>query len=82
MKAYGGHWLEASGQLHAPAVLPPREVALGRRLGGLEILFVRYEEVKIVDPTRTRTPACRQSLYRLSYRASYTFALRDKIDTE
>jgi hypothetical protein len=55
-------WLEVSGQLHAPAALPPRKAAqytLDRRLSGLQTPSGRYGEVKILDPTGTRTPTPR-----------------------
>jgi hypothetical protein len=65
-----------SGQLHAPAALPPGKrprYPFYRRLGGPQSRSGRYGEVKIFYPTGTRTPAspCRpapsQPLYRLSY---------------
>jgi hypothetical protein len=53
------HWLELSGQLHAPATFPPGKkppVPFGIRLGGTKNWSGRYEEMKILDPTGTRTP--------------------------
>jgi hypothetical protein len=48
-----------NGQLHAPAVLPrakgPR-YPLDRRLGGPQSRSGLFGEVKILDPTGTRTP--------------------------
>jgi hypothetical protein len=49
-----------SGQFHAPAALPPRKsprYPFYRRLGGPQSRSGRYGEVKIFDPTGTRTPA-------------------------
>jgi hypothetical protein len=49
-----------SGQLHAPAALPPEKrprYPFYRRLGGPQSRSGRYGEVKIFDPTGTRTPA-------------------------
>jgi hypothetical protein len=55
------HLLEVSGQLHAPAALPPRKdtprYPFYRRLGGPQSRSGRYGEVKIFYPTGTRTPA-------------------------
>jgi hypothetical protein len=72
-----------SGQLHAPATLPPGMSArypLYRRLGGPQSRSGRYGVVKIFFcPTGTRTPASpgrparSQSLYRLSYPGSYIY---------
>jgi hypothetical protein len=49
-----------SGQLHAPAALPPGkrvpQYPLDRRLGGPQSRSGRLEEEKILDPTGTRTP--------------------------
>jgi hypothetical protein len=48
-----------SGQIHAPAALPPRKkhpLPLGRRSGGLQSRSGRLGEEKILDPTGTRTP--------------------------
>jgi hypothetical protein len=48
-----------SGQLHAPAALPPGkspQYPLYRRLGGPQSRSERNGEVKILDPTGTRTP--------------------------
>jgi hypothetical protein len=68
-----------SGQLHAPAVLPPGKspwYPFYRRLGGPQNRSGRYREVKFFYPTGTRTPtphsrpARSQSLYRLSYPGS------------
>jgi hypothetical protein len=53
--------LEVSGQLHALAALPPWETAprypLDSKLGGPHRRSGRYGEVKILDPTGTRTPS-------------------------
>jgi hypothetical protein len=49
-----------SGQLHAPAALPPGKsprYPFYRRLGGAQSRSGRYGEVNIFDPTGTRTPA-------------------------
>jgi hypothetical protein len=49
-----------SGQLHAPAALPPGKsprYPFYRRLGGPQSRSGRYGEVKNFDPTGTRTPA-------------------------
>jgi hypothetical protein len=55
------HKFEVSGQLYVPAALPPvkgLQYPMDRRLGwALE----RYGEVKILDPTGTRTPIHRSS---------------------
>jgi hypothetical protein len=68
-----------SGQLHAPAALPPGKsprYPFYRRLGGPQSRSGRYGEVKIIYPIGTRTPAPpgrparSQSLYRLSYPGS------------
>jgi hypothetical protein len=77
MKAYGGsgctdphfldldtsYQLEESGQLHAPAALPPGKeprYPSDRRLGGLQRRSGRRGEDKILYPTGTQTPApCR-----------------------
>jgi hypothetical protein len=70
-----------SGQLHAPAALPPGKsprYPFYRRLGGPQSRSGRYGEVHIFYPTGTRTPASparpagSQSLYRLSYPGSLT----------
>jgi hypothetical protein len=48
-----------SGQLHAPAALPPGKeprYPLDRRLGGPQSRSGRFGEEKILDPTGTRTP--------------------------
>jgi hypothetical protein len=72
--------LEVSGQLHAPAALPPgksHRYPFYRRLGGPQSQSGRYGEVKIFYLTGTRTlvppdrPARSQSLYRLSYPGSH-----------
>jgi hypothetical protein len=71
--------LEVSGQLHAPAALPPGKslrYPFYRRLGGPQSQSGRYGEVKIFYSNGTRTPAPSgrparsQSLYRLSYPGS------------
>jgi hypothetical protein len=76
------HWLEVSGQLHAPAALPPGKGSrypFYRRFGGTQNRCGRYGEVKIFYPTGTRTPAPpgraarSQSLYRLSYPGSLCY---------
>jgi hypothetical protein len=68
-----------SGQLHAPAALPPGKsprYPFYRRLGGPQSRSGRYGEVKMFYPTGTRTPAPpgrparSQSPYRLSYPGS------------
>jgi hypothetical protein len=49
-----------SGQLHAPAALPPGKsprYPFYRRLGGPQSRSGPYGEVKLFDPTGTRTPA-------------------------
>jgi hypothetical protein len=49
-----------SGQLHAPAALPPGKspwYPFYRKLGGPQSRSGRYGEVNIFDPTGTRTPA-------------------------
>jgi hypothetical protein len=51
--------LEVSGQLHAPAALPPGRsprYPLYRRLGGPQSRSGQHGEVKILDPTGTQTP--------------------------
>jgi hypothetical protein len=58
------HYLEVSGELHAPAALPPGEeprYPLDRRLGGPQSRPGRHEEEKILDPTWTRTPTPQSS---------------------
>jgi hypothetical protein len=53
-----------SGQLHAPAALPPGKspwYPLDRRLGGPQSQSRRFGEVKILDPAGTRTPIPRSS---------------------
>jgi hypothetical protein len=53
--------LEVSGQLHAPAALPPGKsprYPFYRRLGGPQSRSGRYEEVKIFYPTGTRYTVC------------------------
>jgi hypothetical protein len=64
-----------SGQLHAPAALPPGKsprYPFYKRLGGPQSRSGRYGEVKIFYPTGTQTPAPpgrparSQSLYRMS----------------
>jgi hypothetical protein len=53
-----------SGQLHAPAALPPGKsswYSLYRRLGGPQSRFGRHGEVIILDPTGTRTPTSQSS---------------------
>jgi hypothetical protein len=48
-----------SGQLHAPAALPPGQTPrypLYRRFGGSQSRPGRHGEVKILDPPGTRTP--------------------------
>jgi hypothetical protein len=51
------HYMEVSGQLHAPAVLPPwKEDLLYRRLGGApEPVWTRWWRQKFLAPTGTRT---------------------------
>jgi hypothetical protein len=51
--------MEVSGQLHAPAALPPGKEApipLDRTLGGPQSLSGRCGEEKTLAPTGTRTP--------------------------
>jgi hypothetical protein len=54
------HWLEVSGQLHAPAALlpgkEPPHYPLDRRLGGPQSRSGRRGEEKILDPNGTQTP--------------------------
>jgi hypothetical protein len=48
-----------SGQLHAPTALPTGkspQYPFYRRLGGPQSCSGQYGEVKIFDPTGTRTP--------------------------
>jgi hypothetical protein len=50
--------VEASGEFHAPAALPPGKsprYPLDRRLRGLQSRSGRHGEVKILTPTGTRT---------------------------
>jgi hypothetical protein len=56
------HYLEASGQLHAPALYPPRKespVPIG--FGGTQFRSGRLGEEKILDPNGTRTPTPQSS---------------------
>jgi hypothetical protein len=56
--------LEVSGQLHAPAALPPGKsprYPLYRRLGGPQSRSGQHEEEKILDPTGTRTSTSQSS---------------------
>jgi hypothetical protein len=56
----GGEW---SG-FHTPAALPPGKsprYPLYRRFGGPQSRSGRHEEVKILDPTGTRTPTSQSS---------------------
>jgi hypothetical protein len=51
------HYLEASGQLHAPAALPPEKEPrhpVNRRVGGPQSEYGRRGEEKIRNPTGTR----------------------------
>jgi hypothetical protein len=53
------HYLDLSGQLHAPTALPPGKAPplrypLDRRLGGPQSRSGRCGEEKILDPTGTR----------------------------
>jgi hypothetical protein len=51
--------MEVSGQLHAPAALPPGEdplVPIDRRLGGLQNLSGRGGEEKSFQPRRESNP--------------------------
>jgi hypothetical protein len=53
------HYLDLSGQLYAMVALSPekkKRYPLDRRLGGPQSRPGRYEEVKVLDPTGTRTP--------------------------
>jgi hypothetical protein len=68
-----------SGQLHAPAALPPGKsprYPFYKRLGGPQSQSERYGEVTIFYPKGTQTPAPpgrpvrSQWLYRLSYPGS------------
>jgi hypothetical protein len=76
-----------SGQLHAPAALPPGKsprYPFYRRLGGPQSRSGRYGEVNISYPTGIRTlappgrPARSQSLYRLSYLGSQNWQEKRK----
>jgi hypothetical protein len=55
------HQLEWSGQLHAPTILPGKSprYRLYRRLREPQGQPGRYGEVKVLDPTGTRTPIYR-----------------------
>jgi hypothetical protein len=55
----GGEWSAS----HPGRFTPSKEfqISLNRRLGGPQSRFGRYGEVKIVDPTGTRTPTPRSS---------------------
>jgi hypothetical protein len=61
------HLLEVSGQLgqlHVPAALSPGKsprYPLDKKLGGPQSRSGRCREVKILDPTWTRTPTPRSS---------------------
>jgi hypothetical protein len=58
------HYLEVSGQLHAPTVLlqgKSSRYPLDRSLGGPHSRSGRCEEEKLLDPTGTRTPTPRSS---------------------
>jgi hypothetical protein len=71
MKTYGGvavqllhswlrHYMERSGQLYAPAALPPGKeprYPLDKRLGGPQSRFGRCGEQKSLALARNRTPA-------------------------
>jgi hypothetical protein len=48
-------WLEVSGQLHAPAALPPE------RAHGINFIGGCVDPRAGLDPTGTRTPALRSS---------------------
>jgi hypothetical protein len=52
----GSSW---SGQLHAPAVLPPGKEP--RRFGGPQSQSGQFGEEKILEPTGTRTPTPQSS---------------------
>jgi hypothetical protein len=77
------HWLEMSGQLHAPAALPLGKeslVPLDRRLGWPQSRSGRHGEEKILTLTGTRTPtprssSRRQSQYRLPYPGSQEYLI-------
>jgi hypothetical protein len=54
------HELEVSGQLHAPAALPPRKsprYPLYRKFRGTQSRSGRYGEVKIFYPTELELPS-------------------------
>jgi hypothetical protein len=68
---YGGKGLKVSGQLHAPAALPPGKspwYPFYRRLGGPWSWSGRYGEVKIFYPTQQVG------------RTSYNFSILHKYD--
>jgi hypothetical protein len=78
-----------SDQIHAPAAFPPGKSTrypFYRRLGGPQSRSERYGEVKIFDPTWTRTPAPpgrsapSQSLYRLSHPGFHVMRIRVPVD--
>jgi hypothetical protein len=57
--SWSRHKLEVSGQLHAPATLPPGKelrYPLDRLLGGPQSQSWRCGEEKILDPSGTQTP--------------------------
>jgi hypothetical protein len=69
--------MEASGQIHVPAALPPGN-PLDRRLGGPQSRPERGIEKNSqplpgIEPRSSDPPAGSQSLYRLSYPSSYMF---------
>jgi hypothetical protein len=77
------HYLEVSAQLHAPATLPPGERAPGTHwIGGWVGPRTRMDDVErrkiLFLPgqvlRRLSRPARRQSLYRLSYPGSTSYA--------
>jgi hypothetical protein len=71
-----------SGQLHAPAALPPGKsprYPFYRRLDGPQSRSERYGEVKIFYPTGTRTPAAPGRPTRLSYPGSLTSYVQEQI---
>jgi hypothetical protein len=78
--------MEVSGQLHAPAALPPGERAPGtvldRGLGGPQSRSGRRGEEKKTSPYRQSNPGRlvrSPSLYRLSYPYTFFLKCRSKI---
>jgi hypothetical protein len=70
-----------SGQIYAMVALAPGKsfrYPLDRRLGGPQTRFGRYGEVKILDPTRTRTPTLSIQSVSIRYTDCVTAAHADK----